>query len=145
MHAGGGSLFSIWLGFLREHLATLLSILVMLPLALSINWKLALLMTTLMASFAVFNAVAMRRTDAAQLRVERLHQEMAERTGDVLSNALVVQSFTGHEAEVANIRELTQRVLDAQYPVDVYKRQVSSDSRWPAYTMRSAPKSPWWN
>ena len=117
MHAGGGSLFSIWLGFLREHLATLLSILVMLPLALSINWKLALLMTTLMASFAVFNAVAMRRTDAAQLRVERLHQEMAERTGDVLSNALVVQSFTGHEAEVANIRELTQRVLDAQYPV----------------------------
>jgi ATP-binding cassette subfamily B protein len=117
MHAGGGALFSIWLGFLREHLATLLSIVVMLPLALSINWKLALLMTALMASFAIFNAVAMRRTDQAQLRVERLHQEMAERTGDVLSNALVVQSFTGHQTEVANIRALTQRVLAAQYPV----------------------------
>jgi ATP-binding cassette subfamily B protein len=59
----------------------------------------------------------MRRTDRAQLQVERLHQEIAERTGDVLSNALVVQSFTGHEAEVANVRELTQRVLAAQYPV----------------------------
>jgi len=117
MHAGGGGLFGIWLGFLRDHLATLLSILVMLPLALSINWKLALLMITLMVSFAVFNAVAMRRTDKAQLQVERLHQEIAERTGDVLSNALVVQSFTGHEAEVANVRELTQRVLAAQYPV----------------------------
>jgi glucan exporter ATP-binding protein len=117
MHAGGGALFAIWLGFLREHLATLLSVLVMLPVALSINWKLALLMITLMVSFAVFNAVAMRRTDEAQLRVERLHQEMAERTGDVLSNALVVQSFTGGQAEVANIRELTQRVLAAQYPV----------------------------
>ncbi len=97
MHAGSGSLFGIWLGFMRDHLATLLSIVVMLPLALSINWKLALLMITLMVSFAVFNAVAMRRTDKAQLQVERMHQEMAERTGDVLSNALVVQSFTGHE------------------------------------------------
>ena len=117
MHAGGSGLFGIWLGFLRDHLATLLSILVMLPLALSINWQLAVLMITLMVSFAVFNAVAMRRTDRAQLKVERLHQEIAERTGDVLSNALVVQSFTGHEAEVADVRELTQRVLAAQYPV----------------------------
>jgi ATP-binding cassette subfamily B protein len=117
MHAGGSALFTIWLGFLRDHLATLLSILVMLPLAFSINWKLALLMTTLMLSFGVFNAVAMRRTDQAQRQVERLHQEIAERAGDVLSNALVVQSFTGHEAEVAGVRALSQRALAAQYPV----------------------------
>ncbi len=111
------SLFIIWLGFLRDHLATLLSILVMLPLALSINWKLALLMTGLMASFALFNALAMRLTDRAQTKVERLHQEIAARTGDVLSNAQVVQSYTRHEAEVADIRALTDRVLAAQYPV----------------------------
>jgi glucan exporter ATP-binding protein len=117
MHSGSNSLFTIWLGFLREHLATLLSILVMLPLALSINWKLALLMTGLMVSFASFNALAMRRTDKAQSKVEKLHQEIAARTGDVLSNAQVVQSFTRHEAEVADIRALTDRVLAAQYPV----------------------------
>ena len=117
MHSGSNSLFTIWLGFLREHLATLLSILVMLPLALSINWKLALLMTGLMVSFASFNALAMRRTDQAQRKVEKLHQEIAARTGDVLSNAQVVQSFTRHEAEVADIRALTDRVLAAQYPV----------------------------
>ena len=117
MHTGGGSLFNLWLGFLREHLATLLSLVVMLPLALSINWKLAVLMIGLMASFAVFNAVAMYRTGEAQAQVEMLHQEMAERTGDVLSNALVVQSFTRNEAEVRDVHELTQRVLAAQYPV----------------------------
>jgi glucan exporter ATP-binding protein len=117
MHSGSNSLFTIWLGFLREHLATLLSILVMLPLALSINWKLALLMTGLMVSFASFNALAMRRTDQAQRKVEKLHQEIAARTGDVLSNAQVVQSFTRHEAEVADIRALTDRVLAEQYPV----------------------------
>ena len=117
MHAGGSSLFGIWLGFLRDHLATLLSIVVMLPLALSINWKLALLMVTLMASFAALNSVAMRRTDAAQHQIEGLHREIAERTGDVLANALVVQSFTRQQAEVADVRAMTQRVLAAQYPV----------------------------
>ena len=117
MQSGSSSLFTIWLGFLRDHLATLLSISLMLPLALSINWKLALLMTGLMTSFVLFNAFAMRRTDKAQTAVERLHQEIAERTGDVLSNALVVQSFTRHEAEVADIRALTDRLLAAQYPV----------------------------
>ena len=117
MHSGGSSLFGLWLGFLRDHLSTLLSILVMLPLALSINWKLALLMITLMVSFGLFNAVAMRRTGTAQQRVERLHQEIAERTGDVLSNALVVQSFTRQKAEVADVHAMSQRVLAAQYPV----------------------------
>jgi ATP-binding cassette subfamily B protein len=117
MNTGSTSLFSIWLGFLRDHLATVLSILVMLPVALSMNWKLALLMTGLMASFVLFNTYAMRRTDRAQHQVETLHHEIAERAGDVLSNALVVQSFTRHEAEVADIRTLTQRVLAAQYPV----------------------------
>jgi glucan exporter ATP-binding protein len=117
MHSASTSLFLIWLGFLREHLATLLSILVMVPLALSINWKLALLMSGLMASFALFNGLAMRRTHQAQTEVERLHKEVAERTGDVLSNAQIVQSFNRHEEEVADIRALTQKVLAAQYPV----------------------------
>jgi glucan exporter ATP-binding protein len=117
MHSASTSLFLIWLGFLREHLATLLSILVMVPLALSINWKLALLMSGLMASFALFNGLAMRRTHQAQTEVERLHKEVAERTGDVLSNAQIVQSFNRHEDEVADVRVLTQKVLAAQYPV----------------------------
>ena len=117
MHSGATSLFSIWLGFLRDHLATILSIGVMLPVALSINWKLALLMIGLMGSFALLNALAMRRTERAQTDIEKLHQEIAERTGDVLSNAAVVQSFTRHDAEVAAIRQLTDKVLAAQYPV----------------------------
>jgi glucan exporter ATP-binding protein len=117
MHSASTSLFLIWLGFLREHLATMLSILVMVPMALSINWKLALLISGLMACFALFNGLAMRRTHQAQTKVERLHQEVAERTGDVLSNAQIVQSFNRNEAEVADIRALTQKVLAAQYPV----------------------------
>ena len=117
MHGGTSNLFSLWLGFFRQHLATLLSILVMVPLALKINWKLALLMIALLISFAVFNAIAMRRTLKAQGEVEELHHEITERAGDVFGNVLIVQSYNRLADEVAAIREMTQRVLDAQYPV----------------------------
>ena len=117
MHGGTSNLFGLWLGFFREHLTTLLSIVVMVPLALRMNWKLALLMIALMVSFAVFNTIAMRRTHKAQGEVEELHHEISERAGDVFGNVLVVQSFTQLSAEVAAIREMARRVLDAQYPV----------------------------
>ncbi len=117
MHGGSANLFGLWLGFFREHLATLLSIVVMVPLALRINWKLALLMIMLMVSFAVFNAIAMRKTHKAQGEVEELHHEISERAGDVFGNVLVVQSFVRLTAEVAAIRDMMRRALAAQYPV----------------------------
>jgi ATP-binding cassette subfamily B protein len=117
MHGGSSNLFGLWLGFFREHLATLLAIVVMVPLALNINWKLALLMILLMVSFAVFNAIAMRKTHEAQGEVEELHHEISERAGDVFGNVLVVQSFTRLAAEVAAVREMMRRALAAQYPV----------------------------
>jgi glucan exporter ATP-binding protein len=117
LQSGSGNLFGLWLGFLREHLATLLSIIVMVPLALHMNWRLALLMIALLVVFAVGNALAVKHTSAAQAGVEELHAELAERTGDVLGNVLVVQSFTRVAAEVAGIRQLGSRVLAAQYPV----------------------------
>src|SRR5438445_1253407 len=66
MHSGTGNLFGLWLGFFREHLATLLSIIIMVPWTLKTNWKLGLLMIGLMTSFAVFNTIAMRKTHKAQ-------------------------------------------------------------------------------
>jgi len=117
MYAGTSNLFVLWLGLFREHLATLLSIIVMIPLALQINWKLALLMILLMVSFATFNAIAMRKTSAAQRQVEELHHAISERAGDVFGNVVVVQSYARLAEEVAAIYEMTQRVLAAQYPV----------------------------
>jgi ATP-binding cassette subfamily B protein len=59
----------------------------------------------------------MRRTSRAQGEVEQLHHQLAERTGDVFGNVLVVQSYTRIAAEVAELRALGARVLAAQYPV----------------------------
>ena len=117
MNNGVGNLFNLWLSFFREHLATLLSIFVMVPIALAMNWKLALLMIALMLSFAVSNAIAVQRTHKAQGEVEELHHEIATRAGDVFGNVTVVQSFTRLSAEAAALKEMMRRVLAAQYPV----------------------------
>ena len=117
MHTGSNNLFGLWLGFFRDHLTTLLSILLMIPWSLYVNWKLGLLMVGLMVTFATFNAIAMRRTHRAQGQVEQLHSAISERAGDVLGNVPVVQVYTRLQAEVEAIREMARRVLDAQYPV----------------------------
>jgi glucan exporter ATP-binding protein len=117
MHTGASNLFTLWLGFLRSHLATLLSIVVMLPVAMVLNWRLASLMAGLLVCFLVSMSIAMRRTAGAQQEVEKVHHALAERAGDVLANAAIVQSFTRQDAEIDAVRGFSRRALEAQYPV----------------------------
>ena len=117
LHSGSGSLFHVWLSFFRSHLSTLIAVLVMIPLALRINWKLALLMLLLMVSFVLFNTIVARRTGKAQRAVEKLNQNISERAGDVFGNVMVVQSFARVVSEVGALRQLAAKVLAAQYPV----------------------------
>ena len=70
MHSGTDNLFSLWLCFFRDHLTTLLTIVVMIPVALYINWRLALLMIGLLAGFALFNVLGVRRSRKAQAEVQ---------------------------------------------------------------------------
>ncbi len=117
LHTGSSNLFHLWLAFFRSHLSTLIAILVMIPLALRLNWKLALLMMALMSTFVLFNTLVVRRTGSAQRKVEQLNQEISERAGDVFGNVMVVQSFSRVVAEVSALRQLVTAVLTAQYPV----------------------------
>jgi ATP-binding cassette subfamily B protein len=117
LQGGTGSLFNIWRSFFGEHLLTILSMFIMLPLAIALNMKLGLLMMVLLVVFGISNSLAVVRTYRAQLKVEELHHEINERTGDLLGNVLVVQSFTRVSEESDGIRELSSRALAAQYPV----------------------------
>jgi glucan exporter ATP-binding protein len=117
LQAGSSNLFMLWLSFFRSHLSTVIAVLVMIPFALHINWKLALLMIVLMFSFVLFNAIVVRSTDRAQRKVEGLSRSITERSGDVFGNVMVVQSFSRVVTEVAALRDLARQLLAAQYPV----------------------------
>jgi ATP-binding cassette subfamily B protein len=117
MLQGTDTLMSLWLGFFREHLASLISLFVLLPISLVINWRLALLLMVLCAIFVTLTAVIVRRTHALQSSVESHYSALAERASDTLGNIALVQSFARLDQEVAELRQVVDRLLAAQMPV----------------------------
>src|SRR5581483_9925797 len=61
MLQGTDTLWGLWLGFFRDHLSSFISLLVLLPISLFINWRLALLLITLCVFFAVLTALIARK------------------------------------------------------------------------------------
>jgi glucan exporter ATP-binding protein len=117
MLVGTDHMFALWLSFFREHLNTFVAVLVLLPLTLFLNWRLALLLIALVVVFSVLVAFVIRRTDEAQSAVERYHSQLAGNAQDALSNIVVVQSFTRMATEARIFGDIVRMVLDRQFPV----------------------------
>ena len=116
MVTGTNTLWSLWLAFFREHLVSIVSMLVLLPATLFINWRYGLVLIVLSAVFALLIALIIRRTQGLQGQVEGYYSEVSERTTDTLGNIALVQSFTRVESEVLGMRELGAQALSAQLP-----------------------------
>ncbi len=117
MLTGADNLFNLWLAFFREHLSTAVAVIALLPIALTMNWKLGSLLIVLLILFAVFNVFVVGRTETAQRGVEAYNSELAARAGDALGNVLLVQSFVRLALEAQEIGALMRRLLAAQFPV----------------------------
>jgi ATP-binding cassette subfamily B protein len=117
MLAGTDSLWWLWLSFFREHLTAFVSLFVLLPLSLFLNWRLALLLIGLCFVFTVLTALVVRKAEGLQRSVEGHYSALAERTSDALGNVPLVQSFTRVEAEVMALKDVISRLLGAQMPV----------------------------
>jgi ATP-binding cassette, subfamily B, beta-glucan exporter len=117
MLQGTDSLWGLWVGFFRDHLAGFVSFFVLLPLSVIMNWRLALLLIALCAIFAVLTVFVMRKTEDLQGRVETHYSELAERASDTLGNVALVHSFARVEAEVRGLKHIIDKLLAAQIPV----------------------------
>jgi glucan exporter ATP-binding protein len=117
MVTGTNTLWSLWLSFFREHFVSLISIVVLLPATLLVNWRYGLLLIVLCAIFAVLIAIIVSKSETLQGKVELYYTDVAERTSDTLGNIAVVQSFTRIENEVLGMKKLGDEVLKVQLPV----------------------------
>jgi ATP-binding cassette subfamily B protein len=117
MLTGTDSLWWLWLGFFREHLAAFVALLVLLPLSIFLNWRLALLLIILCVVFTALTALVLRKAEAGQTAVERHYTDLAERASDALGNVALVQSYSRVEAEVLGLRNVVGKLLGAQMPV----------------------------
>jgi len=117
MLTGTDALWTLWLSFFREHLAAFVSLLVMLPVSLILNWRLALLLIGLCVVFAGLTTLVVGRTESMQRTVEKHYTDLFERASDALSNVALVQGFTRVEAEVVGLRNVADQLLAVQIPV----------------------------
>lgn len=117
MLEGSNGMAWLWLGFFREHLASLIALGVLLPLTLFLNWRLGLLLLVLVLVFAILTGIVMRKTEVLQGSVEAYHTNLAEHASDALGNVPVIQSFTRIEAETSALRGIIHQLLQAQNPV----------------------------
>jgi glucan exporter ATP-binding protein len=117
MLQGTEALWALWVGFFRDNLASLISLLILLPISLFVNWRFASLLIALSVIFAVLTALIVRKTETLQGLVERHYSDLAERASDTLGNIALVQSFSRLEAEVVGLRQVVEHLLAAQIPV----------------------------
>lgn len=117
MLGGSDNLFSLWITFFREQLATYVALLVLLPLTFFLNWKLALTLVALVVLFVALTAVVIKKTEVGQRQAEHYHSTLAGTAQDALANVMVVQSFTRLQAESRLFGQIMQEVIRHQFPV----------------------------
>ncbi len=117
MIESSNAMFLVYLSFFRENLSAFLSLAVVLPLSLWLNWRLGLLLVALVLLSSIAATTVRRRTETLQGRVEEHNTTMAERASDVLGNVPVIQSFTHTGRETGAMRDLSRVILEAQMPV----------------------------
>ena len=117
MLQGTDTLWWLWLSFFRDHLAAIASLVILIPIAIYINWRLAIVLIVLCLFFGLLTHFILRKTQKLQHQIEDHHSDLAELASDTLSNIALVQSFARIQTEVNSLREISQRVLGAQLPV----------------------------
>ena len=117
MLSGTDALWRLWLGFFREHFAAIMSVIVLLPLSLYINWRLAILLFVLCVVFTVLTTLVVRKTYGMQNEVEQHYSDLSARASDALGNVALVQSFVRIDAEVQGLRYVADQLLSVQMPV----------------------------
>ena len=117
MLTGTNTLWTLWLSFFRENFTSFVSLLVLMPLTLFLNWRFALLLIALCGVFTMLIALVFYKSERLQRSVEDHYTDMAERTSDTLGNIALIQSFARIDVEVSAMKKIGDLLLGAQMPV----------------------------
>lgn len=111
------TLFGLWLEFMRTHLATIVALVLLVPTAFSMDWRLSSVLVVLSIVYWIIGRVVMNRTKEGQASVEGHYHTVFSHVSDSISNVTVLHSYNRIEAETKALKGFTERLLSAQYPV----------------------------
>src|SRR5690606_28606578 len=111
------TLFGLWLEFMRTHLATAVALLLLIPTAISMDWRLSIVLAVLSVFYWIIGKIVMNRTKEGQASVESHYHNVFSHVSDSISNVSVLHSYNRIEAETLALKDYTRNLLSAQYPV----------------------------
>ncbi|MBK3745793.1 glucan ABC transporter ATP-binding protein/ permease, partial [Paraburkholderia aspalathi] len=111
------SLFTLWLEFLRQHLTTVVALTALIPIAMSMDMRMSLVLVVLGIIYVMIGQLVMRKTKDGQAAVEMHHHRVFEHVSDTISNVSVVQSYNRIASEAQALRQYAQDLQNAQNPV----------------------------
>lgn len=117
MLTGADNLFAFWLAMFREHLTSIVMLVVLLPTAIWINTAMGLLLVALMGVYVLVSTIVVKKTHFGQAEASARHAELSGRVGDVIGNVTVVQSFVRLQEETRALQQVMNNLLKAQLPV----------------------------
>ncbi len=111
------TLFGLWLEFMRQHLTTAVSLLLLIPTAIVLDIRLSMVLMVLGVLYFSIGRFVMRRTEQNQKAVEAHHHKVFAHVSDSVSNVALLQSYNRVAQETQSLRTYVDRLLKAQYPV----------------------------
>ncbi|WP_019222569.1 glucan ABC transporter ATP-binding protein/ permease [Bartonella rattaustraliani] len=108
---------TIWLDFMRQHLSTLVTFFILIPIAFNMNWRLSTVLALLAIIYVLIARLVMRKTKDGQSAVERYHHNLFKHVSDSISNISVVQSYNRIKEETSILHQHTEDLLKEQNPV----------------------------
>lgn len=108
---------TIWLDFMRQHLSTLVTLFILIPIAFNMNWRLSTILVLLAIIYVLIARLVMRKTKDGQAAVECYHHNLFQHISDSISNVSIVQSYNRIKEETSTLHRHTNDLLKEQNPV----------------------------
>ncbi|MGN6550993.1 MAG: glucan ABC transporter ATP-binding protein/ permease [Pararhizobium sp.] len=111
------ALFSLWLEFMRQHLATAVALALLIPTAFSMDVRLSCILVVLGIAYFATSRLVIGKTKNGQANVERHHHRVFSHVSDSISNVSVLHSYNRIEQETRQLRAYADDLISAQFPV----------------------------
>ncbi len=111
------TLFSLWLEFMRTHLATAVALALLIPTAISMDYRLSAVLVVLGILYWIIGRIVMSRTKEGQASVEAHYHTVFSHVSDVISNVSVIHSYNRIESETRALKKFANQLISAQLPV----------------------------
>ncbi|MBL8575781.1 MAG: glucan ABC transporter ATP-binding protein/ permease [Mesorhizobium sp.] len=111
------AMFTLWLEFMRQHLSTVVALVLLVPTALALDVRMSMVLVVLGILYVMIGRLVMRKTSEGQRSVERHYHQVFGHVTDSVGNVAVLQSYNRIGQEVDALRNHARSLLSAQNPV----------------------------